>query len=161
MIGTGTISLAAQIAFNMVFAEVTASLGLAAASTITSDNEASAISSISIGSDIEAASNADLALHWPVGIDLLHRLLGSWPHYGEPTNAYDDDPDRSIWCPVAAAAGHHRPISAFAYVVNGTLAIDYITIDFTLGTSMLTPPGSYLGQTFLLGSSEIGVNTGF
>lgn len=48
-----------------------------------------------------------------------------------------------------------------SFGVNGNLNVQYITNNFTLGTSTLTPAGSKLGRTFVLGQTQIGSDYGY
>lgn len=131
-----SIHIDASVSLNTVFIVSVASFSIKSAVTLTSDNTHLSNSSFSIVPAVTVASQAFIFSTATIRIQPAVNMASL---YGISIGK----------------------ISANVYGVNGTLFVDYISTDFKVGSSLLTPAGSRLGQTLLLGTTKLGIDYGY
>jgi hypothetical protein len=128
-----TFRLASAVSINIEFLAIASSLSIQSAASLTTENTHNVAATLSIESNATITSN------------ITTSVVASLKPISSQVNVLSRP---------GVVIG---PISSQAYIVNGALATDYISVDFILGTSILIPPGNLLGQTFVLATSKIGV----
>jgi hypothetical protein len=137
--GSPKLRIAALGGINMIFAEGAASFALAAQGAISSNVTSTSV----VKMPALAASGVittDMTIATGVGLFSLTAKAKLDPEHGLP-----------LW----------SALKVSGLIMNGTAGIDHLSVDFVLGSATLTPPGSRLGQTLVLGSSQIGIDYGF
>lgn len=139
MSGAPKLRIAALGGINMLFAEGAASFKLAAQGTISSNVTSTSVVKMPalVASGV---ITTDMTIATGVGLFSLTAKGQLDPEHGLP-----------LW----------SALKVSGLIMNGTVGIDHLSVDFVLGSATLTPPGSRLGQTFVLGSSQIGIDYGF
>lgn len=137
MTGVSTLILQTQAAINTVFmGAITTLPSISTVANISSNVAHSSSATFSISTIAYLTSNNILTSHGVLTINTVG----------------------TIQAPPAINIGN---ISTVAYVINGDFGVTYLTDNFVLGNSTLTPAGGLLGQTFVLGTSKLGVNYGY